>query len=224
MAIACETESTTPLFEFVVARDASNVEALVDPSSLLNRDCPVRHDLPTFSIKNSLGWTTSLWTAPDTRFRLTAAPREVILTKHPNSAGVEIVAARVRFSEIDQGTLVEFRERFKECQILVSLNGEPLWLTTNRSDWSVELPIGILETGSASYNALVDGDSKILWADWPELDAALRATESSRRRSINMLACDGEFRAEFERKNPGALELLADSIAAVECTEIDESF
>ena len=44
----------------------------------------------------------------------------------------------------------------------------------------------------------------------------------SAQNSIEMLACDERFRAEFERENPGALEVLADSIAAIQCIETDD--
>jgi hypothetical protein len=213
----CDGEAWTPKFGFIVVRDITDAAMTADRPEIPLRDCPVREDIPTVTYRNPLGAHAELWTDPTSQFELSASPREILLTRHANADGSQVVAARARFFDADQKILRDYRARYATCRILVSMDDEPAWVATNRSDWTTEIPIGIFDLDSTAYEALVGGDWQIRWVEWPELEEASKATQASRIRALEMLACDDVFRDEFERENPGALELLGDALEGIDC-------
>jgi hypothetical protein len=221
----CEQNARMPTFGLIVARNVADADLFQDWSPLEFRLCPVRQDLDIVAYRSPWGSVAEFWIQPDSRLEIVAVPREILLTEHPASRedvpGDEIVAARARFGPEDQEALAAYRNEYRHCTILISLDGEITWVATNDSDWTREIPIGLFRKHSSIYDKLVSSDAEIEWVGWPALEEALRMTEESDRRALQMLACDPDFREQFERQHPGTLEGLAEQIESIECDDTE---
>lgn len=214
----------------VVGRRVDPIASLTSIESIEDRACPVRQDLSPVVRRGPLGNESSYWIDPESRLGINARPEAVWLSRLPTLAASgqpagapepRLVAVRARFPDEEHRALVEYREKHRACTVLVAVAGQTEWVDPNGSDWSTRIPIGVYREGAAFLSALLDerdgGRMQVEWADWPEAVAAQRVTRDSERRGLEALACDGEFRAEFEQENPGAVELLRAELSRVEC-------
>ena len=226
----------------IIARDAAEAALFgeLDPNEY--RDCPVQQDLPTVEWTRAMGDPSQLWVDPASLFEIRSRPIELLLSRIPESDPMRdpdleprsnhdrthgpskpgkkpsFVFVRARFAEEDQQRIADFRTRHSSCRILISVNGVSSWHSVNRSDWSEWIPLGVFETSSSGYIALANPSWKTRWTEWSELNDSLEAAHRSRDRALRMLACDIEFRAAFERDNPGAIDLLTETMAQIDCS------
>lgn len=215
----CARSLSIPRFEFEIARSVEEAASLDPSGSVEARNCPVRGDRPAIVFRNALGAATDVWTDPESRMVVDARPDEILLTRYPGGSEPEIVFARISFEAADQQRLARYRHRHAPCRILISIDGEPTWLSTNDSDWSREIPIGVFERASPLLDRLVARASSTRRVEWPALEASVAATAESERRALERYACDAEFRADFERSHPGAARALETLTQDLTCPE-----
>jgi hypothetical protein len=214
-AVGCDHD-TSPRMSLVIARDVADSEAWPMGSDLAIADCPVREDLAPIVYRNPLGADAEVWTDPTSRLEVDFNPESLLLTRHPEDE--DIVFVRARFSEADQRRLAEYRQRYAACRVMIALDDRAVWIATNRTDWSEEIPIGAFDSGTEVYAAVTGGEWALRWTEWPELEAAGQATRASEARALERLRCDSAFRTAFEKENPGAIDLLSERLSHIDCS------
>jgi len=208
-------------FEFSVARDVRQKLGATDDQSEYPHDCVVRPAGQKVQYSFPSGAIRDFQVDTDARLRLKSAPVKIMLTEYDDEISQSFVAARALLHVDDLEAALSFRERYRHCTVLVSVNGNSVWVDENGSRWSSAIPAGAYESEEKARSQLASGPWPVVWEEWPSLQRSMRFWSWRRAMDIWEYACKEEIRQAVDAAHPEAAkaaELIRKELEGIDCS------